>query len=78
MTLIFCGTPQFAVPTLERLIAEKHDIELVMTNPDEPRGRGYEVKPSPVKLAALKAGSCQSSGPISWWLLPTGISSRDG
>jgi methionyl-tRNA formyltransferase len=56
MTLIFCGTPQFAVPTLERLIAEKHDIELVMTNPDEPSGRGYEVKPSPVKLAALKAG----------------------
>jgi methionyl-tRNA formyltransferase len=56
MKLIFCGTPQFAVPTLERLIAEKHDIELVMTNPDEPSGRGYGVKPSPVKLAALKAG----------------------
>jgi methionyl-tRNA formyltransferase len=54
--LIFCGTPQFAVPTLERLAAEKHDIELVMTNPDEPSGRGYEVKPSPVKEAALKAG----------------------
>jgi methionyl-tRNA formyltransferase len=56
MTLVFCGTPQFAVPTLERLIAEKHDIELVMTNPDEPSGRGYAVKPSPVKQAALKAG----------------------
>jgi len=56
MKLIFCGTPQFAVPTLERLIADKHDIELVMTNPDEPSGRGYEVKPSPVKRAALKAG----------------------
>jgi len=56
MKLIFCGTPQFAVPTLERLIAEKHDIELVMTNPDEPKGRGYEVEPSPVKRAALKAG----------------------
>jgi methionyl-tRNA formyltransferase len=56
MTLIFCGTPQFAVPTLERLIAEKHDIELVMTNPDEPSGRGHEVKATPVKLAALKAG----------------------
>jgi len=39
MKLIFCGTPQFAVPTLEKLIAEKHDIELVMTNPDEPSGR---------------------------------------
>jgi methionyl-tRNA formyltransferase len=56
MTLIFCGTPQFAVPTLETLLAEKHDIKLVMTNPDEPSGRGYEVKPSPVKRAALKAG----------------------
>jgi methionyl-tRNA formyltransferase len=56
MKLIFCGTPQFAVPTLERLIAERYDVELVMTNPDEPSGRGYEVKPSPVKLVALKAG----------------------
>jgi methionyl-tRNA formyltransferase len=56
MKLIFCGTPQFAVPTLERLLAEKHDIELVMTNPDEPSGRGYEVKASPVKRAALEAG----------------------
>ena len=37
-------------------MAEKHDIELVMTNPDEPQGRGYELKPSPVKEAALKAG----------------------
>jgi methionyl-tRNA formyltransferase len=56
MKVIFCGTPQFAVPTLERLIAEKHDIELVMTNPDEPSGRGYEVKASPVKRAALRGG----------------------
>jgi methionyl-tRNA formyltransferase len=56
MKLIFCGTPQFAVPTLERLIAEKHDVELVMTNPDEPSGRGYEMKPPPVKQAAVKAG----------------------
>jgi methionyl-tRNA formyltransferase len=37
-------------------MAEKHDIELVMTNPDEPQGRGYKLKPSPVKEAALKAG----------------------
>jgi len=56
MDLIFCGTPQFAVPPLERLIAQKHDIALVMTNPDEPSGRGYGTKPSPVKQAALKAG----------------------
>jgi len=56
MKLIFCGTPQFAVPTLERLIADKHEIELVMTNPDEPSGRGYETRPSPVKQAAARAG----------------------
>jgi methionyl-tRNA formyltransferase len=56
MKIIFCGTPQFAVPTLERLIADYHEIQLVMTNPDEPSGRGYETKPSPVKQAAVNAG----------------------
>ncbi len=56
MKLIFCGTPQFAVPTLEKLIKEKFTIELVLTNPDEPKGRGYERKPSPVKQVAQKAG----------------------
>ena len=56
MKLIFCGTPQFAVPTLERLIADKYEIELVVTNPDEPSGRGYEMKPSAVKQAAVRAG----------------------
>jgi methionyl-tRNA formyltransferase len=56
MNLIFCGTPQFAIPTLERLIAEKFSFELVITNPDEPSGRGYKLKPSPVKQVAAKAG----------------------
>ncbi len=56
MNLIFCGTPQFAVPTLEKLVAEKFSIQLVMTNPDEPRGRGHKVQPSPVKQTALKHG----------------------
>jgi methionyl-tRNA formyltransferase len=56
MRLIFCGTPDFAVPTLERLIAEKFAIDLVVTNPDEPSGRGYELKAPPVKQAALRAG----------------------
>lgn len=54
MNLIFCGTPQFAVPSLEKLIAEKFAIQLVITNPDEPRGRGHKVQPSPVKKSALK------------------------
>lgn len=56
MRLIFCGTPQFAVPTLDRLIGTGFEISLVLTNPDEPSGRGYELKPSPVKDFALKAG----------------------
>jgi len=37
-------------------MAQKHDIELVMTNPDEPKGRGYALKPSPIKEVAVKAG----------------------
>jgi methionyl-tRNA formyltransferase len=56
MKLIFCGTPQFAVPTLERLLAEEFRVDLVVTNPDEPSGRGYQLKPSPVKEASAKAG----------------------
>jgi methionyl-tRNA formyltransferase len=52
MNLIFCGTPQFAVPTLEKLIAAQLSPQLVMTNPDEPRGRGHKVQPSSVKEAA--------------------------
>jgi methionyl-tRNA formyltransferase len=56
MRLIFCGTPDFAVPTLERLIAEDFAIDLVVTNPDEPSGRGYELKTPPVKQVALRSG----------------------
>jgi len=56
MNLIFCGTPQFAVPTLENLLAEQHAVELVITQPDEPSGRGYEVRPPPIKQLAQKAG----------------------
>jgi len=55
MKLIFCGTPQFAVPTLEKLLAEKFTFELVVTNPDEPSGRGYELKAPPVKQVASKS-----------------------
>ena len=56
MRLIFCGTPQFAVPTLERLLAEGYAVDLVVTNPDEPSGRGYQRRSPPVKEAAKKAG----------------------
>jgi methionyl-tRNA formyltransferase len=52
MNLIFCGTPQFAVPTLEKLIAAQLVPQLVMTNPDEPGGRGHKVQRTSVKQAA--------------------------
>jgi methionyl-tRNA formyltransferase len=56
MDLIFCGTPQFAVPTLEKLVSAGHDVQLVVTQPDRPRGRGMEVALSPVKQKALELG----------------------
>lgn len=52
--LVFCGTPQFAVPTLERLVETGFDIRLVLTQPDRPKGRGLELVASPVKQAALR------------------------
>ncbi|MGA2458381.1 MAG: methionyl-tRNA formyltransferase [Terriglobales bacterium] len=56
MTLVFCGTPRFAVPTLERLVEAGHSVPLVVTQPDRPRGRGMEVAVSPVKDAAICLG----------------------
>jgi methionyl-tRNA formyltransferase len=54
MILVFCGTPRFAVPTLEKLIEARHSVPLVVTQPDRPRGRGMEVAVSPVKEAARR------------------------
>ena len=56
MRIIFMGTPEFAVPCLERLIQDGHEVSGVFTQPDKPKGRGYSVMPPPVKQAALKAG----------------------
>src|SRR5215472_19071616 len=57
MRLAFCGTPEFAVPSLKYLLAQP-DFEIlsVYTQPDRPRGRGREVSFSPVKEVALAAG----------------------
>jgi len=54
LSLIFCGTPRFAVPSLEKLAAAVHCIHLVVTQPDRPKGRGLELVPSPVKQSAQK------------------------
>src|SRR5258706_9303603 len=56
MILIFCGTPRFAVPTLERLVEAGHSVPLVVTQPDRPRGRGMELTISPVKGSAVRLG----------------------
>jgi methionyl-tRNA formyltransferase len=56
MNLVFCGTPRFAVPTLEKLVEAGHSIPLVVTQPDRPRGRGMELAISPVKATAVRLG----------------------
>ncbi len=56
LKLIFCGTPQFAVPTLEALLAAGHEVALAVSQPDRPVGRDRQIAPTPVKQAALAAG----------------------
>lgn len=54
MKIIFMGTPDFAVGTLEALVHAGHEITLVVSQPDKPKGRGHELIPTAVKAAALK------------------------
>lgn len=54
MILVFCGTPRFAVPTLEKLVEAGHSVPLVVTQPDRPKGRGQELVAPPIKEAALR------------------------
>ena len=56
MRLVFCGTPRFAVPTLEALIAAGHGIAVVVSQPDRPVGRSQQMTAPPVKQTALAAG----------------------
>jgi methionyl-tRNA formyltransferase len=53
MDLVFCGTPLFAVPTLEKLVCAGFRVRLVATQPDRPSGRGMQLTASPVKQTAL-------------------------
>src|SRR3990170_3531787 len=54
LRIIFMGTPEFAVPSLEILIKNNYDIVAVVTAPDKPQGRGQKIVYSPVKECALK------------------------
>ncbi len=56
MKVIFMGTPEFSVGTLEALIEAGHEVALVVTQPDKPKGRGGKMQYTPVKEAALKHG----------------------
>lgn len=56
MRIIFMGTPDFSVGTLEALVEAGHDVCLVVTQPDKPKGRGKEMQFTPVKEAAVKYG----------------------
>ena len=56
LRVVFFGTPQFAVPTLERLAGSSHTVIGVVTQPDRPSGRGHQTAPTPVKAAALARG----------------------
>ena len=56
LRVVFFGTPDFAVPTLEALLSSRHVIAGVVTQPDRPRGRGQKILSAPVKAIAAAAG----------------------
>lgn len=56
MRIVFMGTPDFAVPSLEALLRRRHEIAAVYTQPDKPKGRGHKLLPPPVKALALERG----------------------
>lgn len=56
MRIVYMGTPDFAVPCLEHILAAGHEIPAVFTQPDKPKGRGYTLTPPPVKVCALSHG----------------------
>lgn len=56
MRIIFMGTPDFSVGTLEALVEAGHEVVLAVTQPDKPKGRGKEMQFTPVKECALRHG----------------------
>jgi methionyl-tRNA formyltransferase len=57
LRIVFFGTPAFAVPALEALLASRHAVVAVVTQPDRPRGRGQKTTHAPVKASATAAGA---------------------
>lgn len=56
MKIVFMGTPEFAVPSLEQLVKDGHQVVGVFTQPDKPKGRGYKLVAPPVKEKAMEYG----------------------
>jgi methionyl-tRNA formyltransferase len=56
LRIAFFGTPEFAVPTLQKLIDSRHDVVAVVSQPDRPKGRGQREQPTPTRLVADAAG----------------------
>jgi methionyl-tRNA formyltransferase len=56
MRVVFCGNPEFALPSLEAIARLGHEIPAVITSPDRPKGRGRKLRPPPVKESAKKLG----------------------
>ena len=56
MDIVFMGTPEFAVPCLQRLIDDGHNVKGVFSQPDKPKGRGHKMQFPPVKECAVNAG----------------------
>lgn len=56
MKIVFMGTPEFSVPTLEQLVQSEHSVVGVVTQPDRPKGRGQGLTASPIKILALASG----------------------
>ena len=52
MRIVFCGTPEVAVPSLDALVASDHEVVAVVTRPDAPSGRGKRLTASPVAQRA--------------------------
>jgi methionyl-tRNA formyltransferase len=56
LRVVYAGTPSFAVPALEALVLARHEVVLVLTQPDRPSGRGLKLTPSPVAVCAERHG----------------------
>ena len=56
MKIVFMGTPQFAIPSLSRLVSDGHEVAAVYCQPDKPQGRGMALSPPPVKQKAVELG----------------------